>query len=223
MGALLTYTTQVQRLLHDTSGTFWPAFNSSPAGTELTDYINEARNRVAQDTKCLRQLVTNATYGLTLTQGVEAYNPTTFLPAAIGPLVIDVMGITVYWGNTRQKLEYKAFSEFDALYRYWNQLQSIPNSFTRMSPIQILIGPMPDQNYSCDFEVCLNPTKLVDDTTVDQIPVAFTEPVQYWATYKAKFKEQSLGECEIFKKEYFQSLLRSQRAYMTRVLANPYR
>ena len=42
MGALSTYITQVQRLLHDPNAQFWST-------SELTDYINEARNRVANE------------------------------------------------------------------------------------------------------------------------------------------------------------------------------
>lgn len=215
MGALSTYLTQVRRLVHDPNGNFW-------TDQELTDYINEARNRLAQDTKCLRQLVTNAATGIALTAGTESYNPVTFLPT-LGPLVIDIMGITVYWGNTRQKLQYFSFTEFDTQYRYWNMLQSIPAAYTRMSPIQFLIGPVPDQNYAVDVEVSVNPTALVTDSTVDQIPVAFQEPVQYWAAYKAKFKEQSLGECAIFETQYKKILLMCARGYMTRIIQNPYR
>jgi hypothetical protein len=208
---LTSYQTQVQRLLHDTSANFWPL-------PELTDYINEARNRVAQDTKCLRQLVT----GLALTAGVEAYNPQSFIPAPTGPLVIDVMGITVYWGNTRRKLGYLAFTEFDPQYRYWNQLQSIPEAYTRMSPTIVFVGPAPDQAYTSDWEVAVNPTPLIDNTTVDQLPVPFQEPVQYYACYKAKYKEQSMGESQMFLRDYGRNLALCCRAWMTRLVPNPY-
>lgn len=215
MGALSTYITQVQRLLHDPNAQFWST-------SELTDYINEARNRVAEDSKCLRQLATNAALGLVLTTGVESYNPTTFIPAPLGPLVVDVMGVTIYWGNTRQKLAYYAFTDFDVRYRYWNQLQTIPAAFTRMSPVQILIGPMPDQAYPVDIEIAVVPNALVSDATVEQIPIPFQEPVQYYAAYKAKFKEQSLGETDIFLRQYVRTLQWCQRSYMTRVIQNPY-
>jgi hypothetical protein len=208
---LTTYQTQVQRLLHDTSANFWPL-------AELTDYINEARNRVAQDTKCLRQLVTS----VNLSIGVEAYNPQVFLPI-VGPYVIDVMGITVYWGNTRRKLFYKAFTEFDMQYRYWNLLQTIPESYTRMSPTIVFIGPMPDQAYVSDWEVAVNPTPLIDNTTVDQVPVPFQEPVQYYAAYKAKWKEQSIGEAQVFMQQYQRMLMMCARGWMTRIVPSAYR
>lgn len=210
MGALSTYQTQCQRLLHDTNANFWPL-------AELTDYINEARNRVAQDTKCLRQLVT----GLNLVQGQEVYNPQVFIPT-IGPSVIDVMAITVYWGNTRRKLFYRAFTEFDAQYRYWNQLQSIPEAYTRMSPTIVYIGPTPDQTYVSDWEVAVNPTPLISDATIDQLPLPFTESVQYYAAYKAKYKEQAQGEAEVFLRQYARNLSWCVRAWMTRVVPSAY-
>ena len=46
---LQTYITEVRRLLHDAAGNFW-------TDSELTDYINDARNRVAADTSCSRSL-----------------------------------------------------------------------------------------------------------------------------------------------------------------------
>lgn len=46
---LQTYLTEVQRLLHDANNQFW-------SQSELIDYINDARNRVASDTKCTRAL-----------------------------------------------------------------------------------------------------------------------------------------------------------------------
>ena len=47
MATLSSYITDVQRLLHDANSVFWST-------TELTDYINQARERVVRDTGCLR-------------------------------------------------------------------------------------------------------------------------------------------------------------------------
>jgi hypothetical protein len=52
---LQTYITQCQRLLHDASANFWSV-------SELTDYVNQARSRVAADTgcsRCLQSIVLN--------------------------------------------------------------------------------------------------------------------------------------------------------------------
>jgi hypothetical protein len=49
MATLNGYITEVRRLLHDANGNFY-------SDSELTDYINGARERVARDTGCLRKL-----------------------------------------------------------------------------------------------------------------------------------------------------------------------
>lgn len=211
---LQTYITQVQRLLHDTNQSFWPV-------SELTDYINAGRSRIAADTKCLRQLVTS----IPLTTGVELYPLQATVALAPVPMlqsVVDVLGISLYWGNTRFKMNYMSFSQFDAYVRAWQSYRGRPVIFTRMGGLQVYVGPIPDQNYITDWDVAIVPNALVNPTDVDPIPAPFNDPVQYWAAHLAKFKEQSFGESKMFKDEYAREGIRAQRVFMTRVLPNPY-
>jgi len=204
---LNTYITQVQRLLHDANGSYWTT-------SELTDYINEARNRVAQDTKCLRQVVA----GLTLTIGQELYVPQTF----VSQYAIDVMGISVYVNNTRYRLYYYPFTKFDAMLRYWVNYQQWPAAFTRMGGNQVYLAPVPNQAYVTDWDVAINPNPLASDSDPEQIPPPFQEPIQYWAAYKAKFKEQSLGETQMFEAQYRKILLMCAKGFQRRIIPDPY-
>jgi hypothetical protein len=213
---LASYLTQIERLLHDPTNQYWSI-------SELTDYCNEARNRVAQDTKCLRQLATNALYGLTLTAQTESYTPQTFLPAPLGGQLVAVMGITIYWGTERIKLRYLPFTRFDALYRSYQLYYQRPVAFTRMGTNIIWVGPNPDQNYATDWDIAVIPNALATDATVEQIPVPFQEPVQYYAAYKAKWKEQAQGEAQLFLQQYNATLARCARGYMQFVQPDPYR
>lgn len=209
--ALNFYITQVQRLLHDLNAQYWPV-------PELVDYVNEARYRVAQDTKCLRQLVT----GISLTAQQDSYTPQTLL-GAVGPQLVDVMGVTLYWGTQRIKLLYMPFTRFDAYYRQFQTYFMRPVAFTRMGATLIWFGPNPDQAYVTDWDVAVIPNPLVTDATAEQIPVPFQEPVQYYAAYKAKWKEQAQGEAAIFLQQYTATLKWCARGFMTRVIPNPYR
>jgi hypothetical protein len=215
VGQLQTYQTQVQRILHDLSGSMWPL-------PELTDYINEARNRVAQDTKCLRQVFT----GVNLPTGQETYNPQAAIATATnftaGDTVIDVLGISIYVNNTRYKMQYMAYTQFDARLRYWVSYQQWPCVFSRVGANTIYVGPIPNQAYVSDWDCAVQPAPLALSTDPETIPAPFLEPVQYWAAYKAKFKEQSLGECAIFEAQYNKILLRCAKAFMTRVIPDPY-
>jgi hypothetical protein len=217
VGALASYLQQVQQnLLHDPNGNLW-----TPA--EVTGYINEARSRVAQDSKALRQVLLNSTYaGLVFSAGVEFYTPQTFLPSPFGANLVDVMGISVIVNNERLKLQYLPYTTLDAFARGWVNFQDWPVAFSRIGATQIVIAPVPNQNYPCDWDVAVQPVPLVLDTDPEPIPVPFTEPVQYYAAYKAKLKPQAQGEAKYFLDLYQQILKRCALAWMTRVIHNPY-
>ena len=208
---LNAYITQVQQLLHDPLAQNWTT-------AQLTNYINLARNRVAQDTKCLRQVMTG--YSLTALQ--EQYQIAN-LPVAYAPYIIDVMGIDVYWTTTvRQSLYYFPWTQFNVRYRGWTQIQNTPEAFTRMGALSVYFGPMPDQAYVTDWILAINPNPLVTDATPEQIPVPFQDPIQFFAAYMAKFQEQAMGEAQIFFNEYIKWIKMVQRSFMTRIVQDPY-
>jgi hypothetical protein len=210
VGALNDYLTDTRQLLHDTTADFW-------SDQELTGYINKARSRVCQDTKCLRQYLT----GVTLYDGQESYNVQTIDPV-VGPLIIDVMNINVYLQNTRYPLIYYSLTEFNARLRYWTNLQQQPCAYTRIGATTILIGPIPDQNYPSDWDVACIPPPLVSDSQSETIPPPFTEPVMFWAAYLAKYKEQAMSEAAIFKAEYRSQCMMNVRSWQTRIIPSIY-
>jgi hypothetical protein len=217
VGALSTYLQQVQQnLLHDPNGLLWSA-------GEVTGYINEARNRVCEDSKCLRQVLQSTVYpSMVLSQGVEFYTPQTFLPAPFGANLVDVMGISVVVNNERLKLQYLPYTTLDAFARGWVNFQDWPVAFSRIGATQICVAPVPNQSYPCDWDVAVIPAPLTVDTDPEPIPVPFTEPVQYYAAYKAKLKPQAQGEAKYFYDLYQQILKRCALAWMSRVVRNPY-
>lgn len=210
--ALNDYIAALRDLVHDPNAQFF-------SNSTLTRYINDARNRVAQDTKCLRQLMPS----ITLTQGQEQYPLNN--AAAFGTFngrLIDVMEIDFYDGGIRYPLRYLPWSRFNTTYRYWPLNTQKPEAFCRMGALTIFVGPIPDQTYNSDWIIAINPNPLVDNTTVEEIPVPFTEPVIYWAAYLARYGEQSMGEAAIFKQEYISRRNMVQRSFMTFVIPNPY-
>jgi hypothetical protein len=215
--ALTAYLQQVQQnLLHDPNGLLWSV-------TEVTGYINEARNRVCQDSKCLRQVLLNSVYPTMLfTQGVEFYTPQTFLPSPYGANLVDVMGISVIVNNERLKLQYLPYTQFDAFVRGWVNFQDWPVAFSRVGATQIVVGPVPNQNYPCDWDVSIVPPALALATDPEPIPVPFQEPVQYYAAYKAKLKPQAQGEAKYFYDLYLEILKRCTLAWASRIIKNPY-
>ncbi len=50
------------------------------------------------------------------------------------------------------------------------------------------------------------PADLVSGAEVDVLIEPYSTPVAYFAAHKAKFKEQSYGESEIYKQQYVQEV-----------------
>lgn len=216
MGALNTYIGQVQDLLHDPLAQMWSV-------TQVTAYVNEARNRVAQDSKAIRQVLQNAQFPtLQFNAGDEFITPQTFLPPPYGSRIVDVLGISITVNQERLVLIQKPYTWINAMLRSWVNYRQWPTFFARLSPISICIAPVPNIAYPCDWDIAINPNPLLDDTTVEELPVPFMEPVQYYASYKAKLNQQSQGESQMFLGMYNQILRTCARSYMQRIVQNPY-
>ena len=278
------YITEVRRLLHDANGNFY-------TDTELTDYINDARERLVRDTGCLRIVqisqtplkvrstdtisgavptnptawAANTTYNLNdfvfsnifiyqVTQAGTSgddppaypaanynYPPTTqFLNGTAGLTYVgnceniyyaslpqgiqtlDVLNINLYWGNTRVPMRYMPWTQFNAELRFWQNYIGRPISFTVYGQSQIFISPVPDQIYQLEIDTTVLPSPLVAGTDQDTINSPYTSPVAFYAAYKAKYKEQSFGEAEIFKQEYIKQAQAVLNSVFTRRIPDPY-
>ncbi len=278
------YITEVRRLLHDANGNFY-------TDTELTDYINDARERLVRDTGCLRTIqITQTPLKVRTTDtinGATPANPTAWaantavslndfvfsnifiyqvtqagvtgdeppdypasnsnyppstqflngtagltyvgncenvyyqsLPQGVSTL--DVLNINLYWGNTRVPLRYMPWTQFNAELRFWQNYIGRPISFTVYGQSQIYLSPVPDQIYQLEMDTTILPSPLVAATDQDTINDPYSSPVAFYAAYKAKYKEQSFGEAEIFKQEYIKQAQAVLNSVFTRRLPDPY-
>jgi hypothetical protein len=277
MATLSSYLTEVQRLLHDANAVFWST-------SELTDYINDSRERVVRDTGCLRTLQITSTplsntgvvaipwsNGLAVTAGQFIFSnifiyevtvsgvlatdaapyPTgtyTFPPstpftngtatlqyssncevvnlAALpnGLQTLDVLNVTIYWGNSRIPLRYLPWSNFNAQLRYWQNYVGRPICFSTYGQGQLYLGPVPDQSYPMELDTVILPLPLSlnNPNATDSIVDPYTTPVAFYAAYKAKYKEQSYGEAEIYKQEYAKHVQAVLNSTYTRRIPDPY-
>jgi len=141
-----------------------------------------------------------------------------------GQYTLDVMNITLYWGNSRIPLRYLPWSNFNAQLRYWQNYVGRPVCFSTYGQGQIYIAPVPDQSYYMEIDTVVMPTPLTTaaPSTVDTIVSPYTSPVAFYAAYKAKYKEQSYGEAEIYKQEYMKQVNSVQNSVFTRRIPDPY-
>ena len=221
---LADYLAATRRLLHDASGQFW-------SDAELQAYINEARVRVVRDTGCYRKLQT-----LTLTPGKEVYTFASDLPSGVD--TIDVLGISVIWGQTRIACAYLAWSEFQARVRSWTLQVGQPSVFSIYGQNSVYVGYVPDISYPAEFDTVISPPILVANngdtpaigtiglgtitTATEVIPIPFTSPVPFFAAYLAKLKEQSYTDAQDFEGMYEKECMRAIGSSFTRRIRNPY-
>ena len=141
-----------------------------------------------------------------------------------GQYTLDVMNVNIYWGNSRIPLRYLPWSNFNAQLRYWQNYVGRPVCFSTYGQGQIYIAPIPDQSYYMEIDTVVMPTPLTTaaPSTVDTIVSPYTSPVAFYAAYKAKYKEQSYGEAEIYKQEYMKQVNSVQNSVFTRRIPDPY-
>jgi hypothetical protein len=194
-------------MLHDANGNFY-------SDSELTDYINEGRSRLVRDTGVLR---TYQTSSIAANQEVLL---TSTLPNGVNTL--DVINLNLIWGNTRIALQYLPFTDFNARLRYFQNYIGRPIAYTMYGQTSIYFGPVPDQTYSIELDTVILPTALTTASPTETIPIPYTSPVAFYACYKAKHKEQSYGESEIFKQEYTSQVKAVLSSVFTRRIVTPY-
>jgi len=148
--------------------------------------------------------------------------PYAALPEGLNTL--DVLNVNLYWGNSRIPLRYLPWTNFNAQLRYWQNYVGRPVCFSIYGQSQIYIGPVPDQSYAVDLDTVMLPTALTlsAPNAVDPINDPYTTPVAYYAAYKAKFKEQSYGEAEIFKQQYDKQVNAVLNSVFTRRIPDAY-
>ena len=141
-----------------------------------------------------------------------------------GQYTLDVMNVNIYWGNSRIPLRYLPWSNFNAQLRYWQNYVGRPVCFSTYGQGQIYIAPVPDQSYYMEIDTVVMPTPLTTaaPSTADTIVSPYTSPVAFYAAYKAKYKEQSYGEAEIYKQEYMKQVNSVQNSVFTRRIPDPY-
>jgi hypothetical protein len=163
----------------------------------------------------------NGTCGLTYVANVEQI-PFSTLPNGVQTL--DILNMNLYWGNSRVPLDYLSWSDFNARLRFWQNYIGRPCCFSVYGQNTIYIGPIPDQIYQIEMDTIILPIdlSLTTPTVNDTIQSPYTNPVQFYAAYLAKFYEQSFGEAEIYKQQYASQAQSVLNSVFTRRIPSPY-
>jgi hypothetical protein len=146
----------------------------------------------------------------------------TITPTILNSDTLDVMNLTLVWGQTRVTLDRMPFTQFQASIRAWVGYQQRPGICASYGQDQWYVGPAPDQTYQSEWDTLLTPPDLValSDTCVIQSP--YSDPVAFYAAHLAKINEQAYSESEQFLKLYQQKMQYAVRSAMMRMLPSAY-
>jgi hypothetical protein len=122
------------------------------------------------------------------------------------------LGITVLWGGERIAYDYQPFSQFNAQNRFFTSYNSRPGVFTCYGQNTVYMRPIPDQAYVTEWDTITTPPAMVKASDAEVLLYPYTEAVPFYAAWKAKYKEQSYSESDLFMAEYRKTLLRAVAA-----------
>lgn len=186
--ALTQYQQQTQRLLYD-------PVQSEYSLSDLTVYINIARNQVAASTQCLRY-----TAGLATVSGTQSYAVSAFTGApsgVAGALNVRMAARQISAGPpaSRSFLELRNWEWFYSY--YYASVNPAANAAPTIWSVQepgplglVWFYPIPDAIYTISFDAVGYPIPLVDDTTAEALPLPWTDSIPYFAAYLAYLNSQ---------------------------------
>ncbi len=141
---------------------------------------------------------------------------------------LDILNITVNYQNSWITLAYTYFTEFQAKARYYRSISGQPALWSKGPPANtgggdfFYIFQIPSQSYQCDVDAVVLPNALVDDTTPEQLTYPFTDMVQYYSAYLAKYKQQEFNESANFLRIYDEMWRRGTAGKYQRRIPNAY-
>ena len=183
---LADYLDELRDLLHDPNDQFWSAVQKG-------NYINRARRQRDEDTAIQR-----STINFALTVGTDTY---TFATVGNGQ-IIDVIAITLIFGQTRVILDNVSLSTLNIRYRPSTQFQGWTAGWARQGPSTVIFGPNPSTAFATEWDCVVYGAPLISTTDADQVPYPYTKPVAFYAAYLAKMNERQRDEAMDFMEDY---------------------
>lgn len=193
------YLTRTQQLLQNPSS----ASTAIYATADLTNWINQARNQLAGDGECVRNLATIST--VLNTRNYMFSSLSTGTPSVNGiEGVFHIRTIRYAVASGFQIMYSRTWEWFDFFYlnnpvpssgppNIWAQFKqgSAGTGTGSGNTGSFFLDPIPDQVYQLTCDSCAYPQNLAVDTDVEAIPWPWTDAVPYYAAYLALLSSQN--------------------------------
>lgn len=190
---LASYVSEVQSLLNDEQGQFFPV-------PRIANFVNRARRRIAYASGCIRILPP----GTKTKPGQEIYPFSDWIslvqgecPGVQSILFCRSLAISIGPGGWKPQWRRIVFTDFAARFRIYNNtfLGTISEpgwwaQYGEGPAGKLFLAPIPTQIQEMDVDLTCIPAPLLDDNDPEPIPMPWTDAVSYWAAVLALLQQQ---------------------------------
>ena len=196
--ALNNYLAQVQRLLHDSSGSLYST-------TDLTAYINQGRLQIASEGMCVRGLFSLSTVAA---QQVYPFSSISVVSLTGASYVLTVrkagIGTTSLAGRIWDWFyNYCTLAPATGSPTVWSQLGQGASG-------NLYLWKTPTGIETITLDCVVVPVALVNDATAEVLPYPWTDAVQYYAAYMAYFNAQRTADADRMWQEFQKYMQRAR-------------
>lgn len=116
--------------------------------------------------------------------------------------VYFVRSITILYNNYRYALPMYAFSVYQSQIRqYPRQYQYVPtfsSQFGQGTSGSFFLYPLPSEEYAAEYDCLVLPSDLIDDQSVEALPMPWRDAVPYFAAHLAMLELQNYNAANFF-------------------------
>jgi hypothetical protein len=224
---LAQYVTEVQNLLNDQQGQFFPI-------PTLTNYINRSRRRIAYASGCLRVLPK----GTHTHAKQEIYPFSDWISLVQGELpgvqsILLCRSLAVAIGNStaawKPMWRRVVWTDFQARFRIWNQTFigtiSEPGWWAQYGegPAgKLYLAPIPSQESIMEVDLTCIPAPLLTDNDPEIIPMPWVDAVSYWAAVLCLLQQQRSQDAQAMAQLFNAELPFAASVVCPQMIVNPY-
>jgi hypothetical protein len=146
--------------------------------------------------------------------------------------ILDILSITVLWGDLRVIFKWCPFTMFQTYFRQLTLQTGAPSVFTIHQGIkQVFLSQIPDQAYTMEWDIITLPAPLVSVSDYDsQVTAPCTDAVQLYAAHLAIASMQNYGQADYWYTgrpeqpgKYDRRIIQLAATGYCRRIPNPYR
>lgn len=221
---LARHITEVQLLLNDTQGQFFPL-------PTIQNYVNRSRRRIASASGCIRALVKARTVKMQEVYPFSAWKSLAqgMVEGTDSILACRSLAVAIGEGGWKPMWRRIVWSDFQARFRIYNSTFygaiSEPGWYAQYGegPAgSLYLAPIPGQDMPMEVDLTLIPAPLTTDGDPEPIPYPWTDAVPWWAAVLCLMQQQRGQDAQAMAQLFATEMPMCAAVVCPQFIANPY-